>query len=171
MPPEPSRYPFIYDGKCFTVEWSLMTQLQNALIVGVRIMLNQQFYTSSSIPRYLVEWSAAAAIVFAACVTAPLDARAAERCAFELNVKSSGAGSGVSKRSVRFVNNSQHTRQVYWLDYDGKRSKSAGGDIASRETLPIDTYVGHWFVITNSNDNCISVHGIGSDTRSISIDR
>jgi len=113
----------------------------------------------------------AIALLITCGIAIPQDARAAERCAFELDVKSTGAGSNVSERTVQFVNNTPYTRQVYWLDYDGNRSKKYGGNIASRDTLPITTYVGHWFVVTNSNDNCIAVHGIGSDTRRIAIDR
>jgi hypothetical protein len=108
---------------------------------------------------------ATAAVATAILVSVP-PGTAAERCKAEEGLKSQV--SEISSK-IRFVNRSRYKRHVYWLDFAGGRNLGRGGIVRSKDSLPIDTFVGHVFVVTNSNDGCIGVYAVDSKSRTISL--
>jgi hypothetical protein len=93
-------------------------------------------------------------------------AGAAERCKAEEGLKSPVSETGTT---ISFSNKSPYMRHVYWLDFDGNRVLSKDGKIKSQDPNPhtIDSYVGHIFVVTNSNDECIGIFSADSNPRTI----
>lgn len=105
-----------------------------------------------------------AAFLAVTIMFSPTPAMTASRCAAEAGLKSSG-GNIVSE--IKFVNLSDFKRHIYWIDYEGNRDLGSGGPIPAGDFLEIEPYVGHVFVATDSNDNCIDVYFIGGQSQTI----
>jgi len=71
-----------------------------------------------------------------------------------------------SKTIIKFVNNSKFPRNVYWLDFKGKRK--IHDKIAPGEELTIDSFEGHVYLVTDSVGSCKSFHSTDRDGSTIS---
>ncbi len=57
--------------------------------------------------------------------------------------------------TLRFVNNTEQTVKLYWLDGEGKRKPY--GDIPPHERRMQNTYVSHPFILTDKNDHGLAI--------------
>jgi hypothetical protein len=58
--------------------------------------------------------------------------------------------------AVEFVNTASHTRRVYWLDFEGRRQLY--GELRPSETLSIQTFLTHPWLITDASDGPIALY-------------
>jgi len=69
--------------------------------------------------------------------------------------------------SIVFQNDARATRQLHWLDFNGRRVLYAtvlpGGDFS------VDTYVGHPWVSTDADGCCVSVFFPDAQPRRITL--
>lgn len=80
-------------------------------------------------------------------------AHAESFCAAEKVLKSPVSS---AKTKITFVNESKDfTRNVYWLNFDGVREIHDA--IKPNGRVTIDSFVGHIYVVTDSNKNCKAV--------------
>jgi len=80
--------------------------------------------------------------------TAPLS------CDEEENLRSLGTS---TPTAIRFVNDSDEAKDIYWLDHTGERKLYA--TIQSGEQASFDTYITHpWVITAEDDDECENIY-------------
>jgi hypothetical protein len=70
--------------------------------------------------------------------------------------------------AVDFVNATSHPRRVYWLDFEGKRQFY--GELRPTETLSLQTFLTHPWLITDAHDGPIALYFPDAQKRVIMLD-
>jgi VHL beta domain/Family of unknown function (DUF6152) len=64
---------------------------------------------------------------------------------------------------VEFVNSSSQLRKLYWMDFSGTRKLY--GTLQPGQRAPMQTYVTHSWIVTDSSDRCLGTIAIASAAR------
>lgn len=69
------------------------------------------------------------------------------------------------KVSVQFINKSSKARRLYWLTFEGNRKLYT--TLSKDAKFDIDTFAGHFWVVTDDEGNCLEGYMISSTDREI----
>jgi len=69
--------------------------------------------------------------------------------------------------SMTFDNKSKQTIKIFWLDFEGKRKLFV--TLKDGDTHKLNTYFGHWWLVTDAKDNAWSVFAPDSEPRTVII--
>lgn len=73
-------------------------------------------------------------------------------CSDETNLRSNGNDGAAT---LAIDNQTGHPVVIYWIDFDGKRKKYS--DLANNQTVVENTFVGHWWLVADKDDDCIMI--------------
>jgi len=93
----------------------------------------------------------AAFLIFVALGTAGAQA-AGDRCPVERGLRSP---TSQWPTAIRFVNETGAPIRLYWIDFRGERKFYA--DVRPGDSLRQETFVGHVWVVTDKDENCLEL--------------
>jgi len=64
---------------------------------------------------------------------------------------------------LTLINQTQETLTGYWLDFEGKRQKWF--DLATGQALELSTFVGHLWLVTKANGQCLAIYSAPGNFR------
>src|SRR5690606_3081178 len=106
-----------------------------------------------------------AAIVIAALTAQALPAYAQDgRCAAEQNLRSANSNTATS---IAFFNRGSAPVSLFWINFDGNREHY--GDVPPGQSLRLDTYVTHPWVVEHESGGCMGIHFPEMDHRDIGV--